>query len=91
MATEIFKIPIDRFGRVVLPKPIRERMALAPGTEFEVEEHADAIVLKPISAQAKLVKKGPWLVVESEEALPPAAITETLRRVRHERDKKIRG
>ena len=38
---------IDRFGRLVIPKPIRDRLGLEPGTELEMEERDDGILLKP--------------------------------------------
>ena len=64
MATQILHIPIDKAGRVVLPKPLRERLGLAPGTQLEVIEEADRILLKPVQKKARLVKKGKWVVVE---------------------------
>ena len=66
MATERTQIAIDRFGRVVLPKEIRDRLGVSAGTEFEVEEQDDAILLKPVFRKAKIVNEGGWLVVESE-------------------------
>jgi len=66
MATERLQVPIDRFGRIVLPKSIRDRLGVSEGTEFDVEETEDAIVLKPVQKKAKMTKKKGWWVVESE-------------------------
>ncbi len=37
---------IDRFGRVVVPKELRDRFGFQPGTEIEIAEHDSEIVLK---------------------------------------------
>ncbi|MBI5075525.1 MAG: AbrB/MazE/SpoVT family DNA-binding domain-containing protein [Nitrospirae bacterium] len=37
---------IDRFGRVVVPKELRDRFGFQPGTEIEIDEHDREIVLK---------------------------------------------
>jgi AbrB family looped-hinge helix DNA binding protein len=72
MATERIQIPIDRFGRIVLPKEIRERFGVSAGSEFEIEERDDAILLKPVRREAKIVNKGGWLVVQTEG--PPITV-----------------
>ncbi|MBI4373801.1 MAG: AbrB/MazE/SpoVT family DNA-binding domain-containing protein [Deltaproteobacteria bacterium] len=57
MASEILRIAIDRFGRLVLPKEIRDRLGLKAGVEFEVEEQEQGIFLKPVVPQARLIEK----------------------------------
>ena len=91
MVSERLQIPIDRFGRVVLPKKLRERLHLNPGTELEVEETAEAILLKPVPRQAKIINKGGWLVAQTGTPLSEDSILETIRQVREERDKKNAG
>lgn len=68
MATERIHIPIDRFGRIVLPKEIRDRMGLSPGNEFEVEEREDAIFLRPVFPNAELIEEDGLLVVKSDKS-----------------------
>ena len=91
MAAEILKIQIDKFGRVVLPKSIRDRLGLAPGTEFEVEEQDEAILLKPTIPRAELVEKNGWLVAKSGASVGPNIIEETLESVRRQRDRQVQG
>lgn len=74
MAAERIQIPIDRFGRIVLPKSIRDRLGVSAGTEFEVEEQEDAILLKPVRREAKIINKGGWLVVQTEG--PPITVAD---------------
>ena len=39
---------IDKAGRVILPKPVRDRFGLREGTELELLETPDGVVLKPV-------------------------------------------
>lgn len=36
-------VSIDRAGRVVIPKPVRDRLELAAGTELDLEVEGDVI------------------------------------------------
>jgi AbrB family looped-hinge helix DNA binding protein len=55
-------LTIDKAGRVVLPKPLRDRMGLREGSDLEVEETLEGIVLKPVGMEASIVKKdGFWV------------------------------
>lgn len=55
-------LKIDRAGRIVVPKPIRQRLGLQPNTEIELVEHADGVLLRPVEQQASMIKKnGRWV------------------------------
>lgn len=56
---------IDRVGRVVIPKAIRDRWRLAPGTELEVAETDVGIELVPaeVGYDVELATKGDFLVL----------------------------
>jgi len=41
------KTTLDRFGRIVVPKDIRDRLGLKPGSEVELDEQGAEVVLKP--------------------------------------------
>ena len=56
-------ISIDKAGRLVLPKPIRDRFGLRPDSRLRVEADSGKIVLSPIEPPAGLVRdKDGWLV-----------------------------
>jgi AbrB family looped-hinge helix DNA binding protein len=38
---------IDKFGRIVIPKKIRDHLGLTPGTHLEVREVDDAVIVRP--------------------------------------------
>lgn len=84
MATERIHISIDRFGRVVLPKKLRERLGFRAGTEFEVEEQEEAILLKPVSRQAKIINRGGWLVASVGSSITVEMVKEAVEKSRRE-------
>jgi len=50
---------IDRFGRIVIPKKIRDDFNLTAGTAIRIEETEQTIVLTPIIEESNLrVKDG---------------------------------
>jgi AbrB family looped-hinge helix DNA binding protein len=55
-------LKIDKAGRVILPKPVRDRLGLRAGSDIEVEETADGVVLKPAHRKPAMVKRGKFLV-----------------------------
>jgi len=52
MATQTIKLSSK--GQVVIPKSLRTAHRWKPGTEFEIEERADGILLRPKSKREKL-------------------------------------
>lgn len=64
-------VMIDKMGRVVVPKPLRDHFALEPGSEMEITVEADGIRLRPVGLNPVLEEKDGLLVCTSE--LPPEA------------------
>ena len=58
-------ITIDRAGRAVIPKQIRDRFNLCEGTELEIETNADEILLRIKHSSSPLIKKSGILVHHS--------------------------
>lgn len=65
------KLTLDKMSRLVVPKPLRDRFALAPGHELEVVVEADGFRLRPAHVAPALAAKNGLLVCTSE--LPPTA------------------
>lgn len=42
---------VDRFGRVVIPKRVRDDLGLGPGTVLIVEERGRAVSLTPLTEE----------------------------------------
>ena len=79
------KVSLDRAGRLVLPKSLREEMRLSPGDDLLVENEGDRITLRPVRPEALLKKEqGVWVYQgESSNASIPKLIDE-------EREKRLR-
>ncbi len=85
------KVTLDKAGRIVLPKPLREELHLEPGDTLEAETSDEQITLSPLRGTAGLRKKhGVW-VYSAGEPLSDAVVQETLRQVRRERDEENLG
>ena len=59
---EIKETIVDRFGRIVIPKKIRDDFNLEAGTQIRFEESEQGIVLKPIHGEPNLRWKDGVLV-----------------------------
>ncbi len=53
---------IDKSGRIVLPKPLRERLGLKPEMELDVQERADGLLLRPVEQRPSMREiDGLWI------------------------------
>ncbi|MEO8130067.1 MAG: AbrB/MazE/SpoVT family DNA-binding domain-containing protein, partial [Bryobacteraceae bacterium] len=59
-------LKIDNAGRVILPKPVRDRLGLRAGSELEMRETAEGLVLKPAERRPSLIRKGSFLIHSGE-------------------------
>jgi AbrB family looped-hinge helix DNA binding protein len=57
---------IDRAGRVVLPKPIRDALGLLPGTRVDISAYGAGAQVVPAGRTARLVEEGGVLVAVGE-------------------------
>jgi AbrB family looped-hinge helix DNA binding protein len=80
------RLTIDKAGRVVIPKPLREELHLEPGDSLEMESAGEQITLRPVRGMGPLSKEhGVW-VFHSGLPLPTSATDEMLQEIREERD-----
>ncbi|TVR67289.1 MAG: AbrB/MazE/SpoVT family DNA-binding domain-containing protein [Spirochaetaceae bacterium] len=56
------KVAIDRLGRIVIPKSVRERYHLVPGTDLELDVDVNGFHLKPAHDDPVLIRKEGVLV-----------------------------
>jgi AbrB family looped-hinge helix DNA binding protein len=80
-------VPIDRAGRIVLPKSVREDLAIKPGDVFKVSINGTAVTLTPGKATAGFVRSGKALVFSASGAgsLSHETVQEALEAGREER------
>jgi len=85
-------VTIDKAGRLVLPKAIRDALHLKPGSSLEVEQREDEVVLRASQPEAQLVKEmGMWVLRTPGVAITPEMVEDTLREVREEHERGILG
>ena len=81
------KLTLDKAGRVVLPKPLRDRLQLAPGDTLHLETEGERITLRPVRQNVMLKKElGVW-VYQGEST--DASITDLLDRERENRNHEV--
>lgn len=76
-------ITIDRAGRVVVPKALRERFGFHPGTELEIEALADGLRLRLRDSAPLFIEKEGVLV---HHAAGPALDIDVAAFINRERD-----
>ena len=82
---------IDGAGRVVLPKPLRKKLDLAPGDTLEMESAGENITLRPVRNVAPLTKeKGVW-VFRTGQPLSASTVEDVLNQIRELRDQQNLG
>jgi AbrB family looped-hinge helix DNA binding protein len=64
-------LTLDKMNRVVVPKSLRDRLALQPGDELEITLEGDALTLRPVHPAASTTMENGILVCSSE--VPTAA------------------
>jgi AbrB family looped-hinge helix DNA binding protein len=80
------RLIIDKAGRLVIPKPIREELHLEPGDAVEMETAGERITLRPVRGTGPLTKEhGVW-VFYSGQPLPASATDRMLEQIREQRD-----
>ena len=67
---------IDAAGRVVIPKKIREKAGLQPGTEVDVSLCDGRVEIEPVAVEARLEWRDGFLVAVFPEGTPPLTAEE---------------
>lgn len=84
-------LTIDKAGRIVLPKPVREELQLSPGDALELECSEERVILRPSRGNGRIYKKrGVW-VLHGGSPLPADIVEKTIRQVRREREQSFLG
>lgn len=83
-------VEIDKAGRVVVPKRIREALHLVPGTRLTLHQEDDRLVIQPESRPRGLYMKKGTLVYDAGP-LPPLDIVDWIERDRRDRIDSLMG
>ncbi len=83
MTTEVV---VDKAGRVVIPKLLREELHLGPGDSLHLESAGDQITLRPVRGSTPLRKEDGIWVFRTGKRIPAVATDKLLDDLRAERD-----
>lgn len=76
------KVTLDRAGRVVIPKTLRDQLRLTAGDTLDLTVTGEEVTLRPRRSSTPLQKeRGVW-VFRSGKSLKVAETEETLRKIR---------
>jgi AbrB family looped-hinge helix DNA binding protein len=79
------RVAIDKVGRVVIPKPMRDALGIEGPTELELIEHDGRLELTVPYIKAHLEVRDGLSVIVPDEPVPPVTaemVREVLERVR---------
>ncbi len=77
-------VTIDKAGRIVVPKEVRQRLGLRPNTELEIVDHPEGLLLRVSEVQPSLIRVN-GLLVHQGRAEEGADLDRVLQSVREER------
>jgi AbrB family looped-hinge helix DNA binding protein len=80
------RLVMDKAGRIVIPKPLREELHLEPGDALELESGGEQITLRPARGVGPLRNEHGIWVLYTGEPLPASATDDLLGQIREERD-----
>jgi AbrB family looped-hinge helix DNA binding protein len=84
-------VTIDKAGRIVLPKPLRDELHLSPGDTLDLAVEGEQVMLRPRRSSSPLQKKqGVW-VFSTGKPMSSDETAETLRKIREQRDRQNAG
>lgn len=84
-------VTLDKAGRVVIPKPVRDEMHLDAGDELELLFEGESLTLRPVRVLPRLRKKHGIWVFGGTGRITPAETDSVVRGVREQRDRQNRG
>jgi AbrB family looped-hinge helix DNA binding protein len=76
---------IDRAGRLVIPKALRDSVGITPGQPLDISVRGGRIEIEPAPTPMTLVRQGTGVVAVPDAELPPLTselVRDTLEQVR---------
>lgn len=89
------EVTLDKFGRIVIPKPVRDALGLETGTKLHLDTQAGdeggEISLRPKPPRPLLRKKGNVMVLTGKINDPNMDIVEFIQEQREQRIRHLAG
>jgi|HubBroStandDraft_1064217.scaffolds.fasta_scaffold00359_4 AbrB family looped-hinge helix DNA binding protein len=84
-------VTLDKAGRVVIPKILRDELRLEAGDELSLESEGERLTLRPVRSASPMRKEhGVW-VFRGSQRLSAVATDQVLRDLREQRDRDLGG
>jgi AbrB family looped-hinge helix DNA binding protein len=84
-------IIIDKAGRIVIPKEIRDKLRLGAGDSLSLQCDGESLTMRPVQAGAPLRKEHGIWVFHSSKPLSLEEANQIVRDVREQRDRQNAG
>ena len=87
-------VTIDKAGRLVIPKEIREKAGITPGMPLSIRVDNGVITVEPEYMPVRLEKRGHITVIVPLTEVPPITVEDVNREIeemRLERERRILG
>jgi AbrB family looped-hinge helix DNA binding protein len=84
-------ITIDKAGRVVLPKAVRDQLHLMSGDALELHSDGEKVTLQPVRAASQMVRKSGVWILRGGDPVGSDEVVDWIRQDREERDRKNMG
>jgi AbrB family looped-hinge helix DNA binding protein len=81
------RVTLDKYGRIVVPKRVRDRLGMGEGTDLKVEVEEGRLVLRPVSEP--ILEERDGLLVSTADVPPGVDVRAVLDDVRAARSRKI--
>lgn len=83
------KTTIDRAGRIVIPKAIRDRAGLTPGLDLEIAEDNGEIKIVQAAPEGRVIERDGHLLWEAANPVPEDATLRAIWEAREERHREL--
>lgn len=84
-------ITIDRAGRVVIPKLVRDELGLDAGDLLQIDSNGESLTLRPVRTKSPLSKEHGIWVYHGGGKLSVTETSNLIRETREKRDRKNLG
>ena len=85
------KLTLDKAGRVVIPKKLRDELHLSSGDTLEIESQGDEFIIRPVREEATMFKEDGMWVIKTGKRLAVEDVNNEIESMREERHRQIVG